>query len=102
MYPEEETKKETLPDAFSAWKKRPAKSFSLNEKPGPLLLGGRLSFMDASLQTLCAAMTAAIQFLLAFDFLVSHERSPPYHLLPCFYKRSFRCCPPLSGAACQS
>ena len=38
-----------------------------------LVLGGSLGFAHALLETLGAAMTAAIQFFLALDLLVSHE-----------------------------
>ena len=44
------------------------------ESREPLLLGGGLGLVDTRLQTLCPAMTATVQFLLAFDFFVSHER----------------------------
>ena len=38
-----------------------------------LVLGGSLGFAHALLETLGAAMTAAIQFFLALDLLVSHD-----------------------------
>ena len=45
-------------------------------RPPTLVLGGSLGFAHALLQALGAAVTAAIQFFLALDLLVSHVFPP--------------------------